>query len=102
MGSFNTLNAEFTCPRCSAMGDFDVYLYFGARLCRYYRIGDRIEWVLRKAPQNGGRPENGCLHGEAYFDCPLCHKDAHMLAIVENDVITAVIVDETQKPYVPD
>jgi hypothetical protein len=101
MAIYNELRATLTCPRCNAAIETIVNMYFGLRNLAQYKIGDRINWVPRKQPQNGGRPPDGNLDGEGYLECPHCMKDAHMLVIVRSDRIIDVRPDPAKEPYVP-
>lgn len=77
-------------------------LYFGFRNMLVYRIGDRYQWVDRKAVPNGGRPPDGSLDGEAYTECPACKKDFFAIVEVRRDVICGARPDPTKKPHIPD
>lgn len=66
-----------------------------------YSIGDEYKWLLGKAVQNGGRPENGNVDGEGYTVCSLCKKDFFVKVIIRNDVIRCVEPDLYKSPYIP-
>jgi len=90
------------CPRCGKESEMEVNLYFGFRNLIDYKIGDTVEWVPRKAVQNGGRPDNGNLNGEGYAECPICLKDFFVIAHIKNDVIESLQANSDKKPYIPD
>jgi hypothetical protein len=103
MGTYNTLRASMDCPRCHGSALMEIELSFGdTRNLHQYEIGDRYEWLPLKAPQNGGRPENGNLDGEGYVECPLCERDFFVKVQVRADTIQLVEVDSSKAPYVAD
>ena len=100
MGLYNTLDTEMTCPRCGAESNMEIECFFGLKNQIEYKLGDRVEWRLGKAVQNGGRPEGGNLDGEGYAECPICKRDFFILMVVVNDIIQGVKVNPDKKPYI--
>ena len=88
------------CPRCDALAEFQIDLYFGLRDQIRYDLGDTCEWVPRKALQNGGRPPDGNLDGEGYTQCPQCEKDFFVSVLARRDKLVAVQPDMSREPYV--
>jgi hypothetical protein len=102
MSVYNILKTRMNCPRCGTESEMEVDLYFGLRNQIQYQIGDKVEWIPQKAVQNGGRPENGNLNGEAYAQCPKCKKDFFVIAHIKNDVIESLQPNLEKKSYIPD
>src|SRR5687767_7949666 len=101
MAAFNTLHASLNCPRCGAKVDTEINCYFGD--CSNMvdlKIGDRYPWRPRKQTQNGGRPDNGCVDGEGYMECPRCQKDSFLLVMVRSDVVVRVVEDHIRQGYI--
>jgi hypothetical protein len=103
MGLYNTLPVQMICPRCQETVDVEVDCYFGYReSMKTFQIGDKYEWWLGKAVQNGGRPPDGDIDGEGYAECPACNKDFFVKVIVRGDVIKGVEPDPSRRYYIPD
>ncbi|MBK9034105.1 MAG: hypothetical protein IPL61_23035 [Myxococcales bacterium] len=68
----------------------EIELFFGLGNLLEYKIGDEIQWLPRKEPQNGGRPDGGDLDGDAYAVCPTCGAELNLVARVRNDVLVGV------------
>jgi hypothetical protein len=101
MGTFNYLPVKMNCPRCGEYVDTVVECFFGyTSEMKTFHVGDRYEWMPRKAVQNGGRPEGGNIDGEGYTDCPSCHKDFFVKIIVRDDVIQGVVYNRDKLPYI--
>ena len=99
MSTHNLLRTELTCTRCGKHGPMEVELFFGLGDLVEYQIGNCVQWVPNKQPQNGGRPDDGNLDGDAYVECPYCGKDFFAIARVQNDRIESVEPDLARKPY---
>jgi hypothetical protein len=97
---YNTLRTKLTCPRCGAVGEFEINMYFGNRQMFELRVGDRYPWVARKQPQNGGRPDGGNTAGEGYSQCTQCHKDSFWRVMVREDVIVNIEPDNEKPGYI--
>lgn len=79
-----------------------VDIYVGFKEMREYSVGNKIEWVPRKTPAKGGRPEGGDIAAEGYTECPICHKDFYATVKVRHDAIIGVEPDLSKKPHIPD
>lgn len=82
MSIYNTVEAELRCPCCGSTAIMKVNLYFGDRQLFELKMGDDVPWVPRKAVQNGGRPTDGNMEGEAYTECPICDREFFVVAHV--------------------
>lgn len=102
MSTYNMLHAVMKCPRCDNFAEMEILTYFGFRAFIDYKFGDAVEWVPRKIPKNGGRPEGGNLDGEGYAECPVCAKDFFVRVKVRSDKIEGVEHDSSKTPYIPD
>jgi hypothetical protein len=102
MGTYNILNTEMRCPRCGKESVMKIELYFGYRNLIEYKIGDKVEWLPRKAVHNGGRPEDGNLDGDGYAEFPRCKRDSFVVVHIRGDVIKRVEADLEREPYMPD
>ncbi len=102
MGTYNTLTATFTCPRCGGSTEMYAELFFGYRDQLSLRLGDRYPWRTDSSPQDGGRPEGGNCDGEGYVECPLCRRDFFVVAHVRSDIIEGLEHDPTKPGYIPD
>lgn len=102
VSTYNTVTMPLKCPRCGQSAAMTVDLYFGFRNLLEYQLGDRVEWIERRQPQNGGRPEGGNLDGVGYTECPPCQKDFHLTANVRADILQAVVPNLNIAPYIPD
>lgn len=82
------------------MAEMQINMYFGFRNQFSYKIGDEIQWVPRREPQNGGRPPNGDMNGDAWMECPICSNDSYLLVEIRSDRIVAVKANDSNKPFV--
>lgn len=90
MSTHNKLKAEVKCPRCEAECLMEIELFFGLGNLIDYKIGDKIQWVPKKEPQNGGRPKDGNLDGDAYAVCPKCGSELNLVAEIRDDILTGI------------
>ena len=90
MGTPNIITATLNCSRCSKIRAMEVEAIFGIDNFIHYHIDDRVSWVNRAAPQNGGRPENGNFDVEGYVECSSCGKDFWVIIKIREDFIKAV------------
>ena len=94
MGVYNILKTKIECPNCKEISEQQVDLYFGYRNeMLEFKIGDKYVWKEGKEVQNGGRPTNGNLDGEGYFECENCDKDFGVKVLVRDDRIQAIKTD---------
>lgn len=87
MAMYNILIADLSCPHCQRQSRTPVNIYFGFCNLLQYQMGDRVQWVPRKQPQNGGRPPNGDLDSEGYAECAVCHQDYFVRVSVRADAL---------------
>jgi DNA-directed RNA polymerase subunit RPC12/RpoP len=78
------------CSNCKAISLMDIELFFGFGNLINYKIGDKVQWIPRKEPQNGGRPPNGNLNAKAYTVCPNCGHEIALVAKIHKDTLMAV------------
>jgi ribosomal protein S27AE len=104
MGSYNTVSAPVTCPRCGALVTADIEVRFGdTSKFVTLKIGDTVPWVPGRVEKHGGRPEGGHLDGDGYMECPNCGKDSFLTVSIRGDAIEAVTHRSSSKaPYIPD
>jgi len=102
MAIYNNMQYSGICPRCGLEQQFCAQLHFGLRDLIDYRIGDSVQWVGRKAVQNGGRPPDGTTVAEGYVVCPSCELDFFIEVTVHNDRIIKLSNDSSREPYLPD
>jgi len=101
MGTYNEIYYELQCPRCKEESKQYIQLHFGdTRYLTELKIGDKYPWVENKSIQNGGRPENGNIDGEGYVECEKCKKDFIVKAIIRNDILENIVIDQSKKPYI--
>ena len=78
----------------------EIELKLGFRSQISYRIGDRYRWIVGKAVQNGGRPENGNIDGNGYSECPFCGRDFFVIVHIRSDVIEGAIANDAKEAYI--
>ncbi len=82
MTTHNCLMTSVKCSNCGVVFSMDIELFFGFGNLIDYKFGDEIKWIPRKEPQNGGRPPDGNLNGEAYTVYPNCNCEINLVAKV--------------------
>jgi len=97
----NNVMAEVGCPQCGRSAVQQIEGWFGDRNLYEYTVGDRVKWVPRRAPQNGGRPELGTAEAEGYFVCEGCGADWFVKISIAKDVIAGIEIDESRAGYIP-
>ena len=103
MGTFNTLAALLTCPRCGKQGEMEIELRHGNTANQLHlKLGDDYPRMLREpvstADQLGAAP----LLVEGYCECHLCQKDFFVTVALENNRLTSAQVDLIKPGHVPD
>lgn len=100
MSTHNIVKLTMECPRCGNAHMVDIELFCGIGNLIVYQIGDKIAWVPRAAPQNGGRPHNGDCECLGYAECGGCKKDFFVTAKICNDVLVDIYVDRSRQPCI--
>jgi hypothetical protein len=96
MSVHNTLRAGLACPHCGTIGLQDIEVFFGLGNLLEYKVGDRVTWVPRKAPQNGGRPAAGRMISRGYAECESCGRSFFVRVVIELDKIATAEIDPSQ------
>jgi hypothetical protein len=101
MGTYNTVHAGLTCPHCGHRTDHAIEVKSGNTAnMDHFAIGDRYKWFSSRAPQNGGRPEDGSVDAVGYTECPACERDFFVKVQIVRDVIRAVTADTSKPGYI--
>lgn len=100
MSTYDLLRIVMRCPRCGSTREAEVEVFFGCGNLIEYKVGDTVQWVARKAPQNGGRPADGSCDGMGYVECEGCHKDFFVKVLVRNDVLVDAVPDTDREGYI--
>jgi hypothetical protein len=104
MAMYNLLNVQMRCPHCGNVSEMQAEFRFGFLNLDTYSLGDKLRWTDEHG--NGlrfpnERPTGGNYIGEAYVECPVCHKDLWLTVWVVNDIIERAEYDPTKKGYIP-
>lgn len=97
----NIIRATFACPRCGGTHEHAIESTLDGQgfASPDYRIGDRINWLPTREPEEGGRPLNGDLDTDGYAVCDVCGKDFFVRVEVRNDQLVKVEVDPSKPGY---
>lgn len=93
-----------SCPICGDFSFVSGELYFGNTTIRHtYTLGDRCHWLPHHDIQEGGRPENGTMDGDAMLLCENCGHVFFVKLLIRNDIVTDIIVnpEKSDIAYLP-
>ena len=91
---YNYLLFDGECPRCHKIMSFKAEFKFGYLNLDTYRVGERINQDKEIQKNIGKIIENG------YVECEDCQKDFLIDIIIENSIITCVMVNNKIKGYI--
>jgi hypothetical protein len=100
MSIYNFLKLTIRCPHCDITSEMEADFRFGLRNLDTYHLGDRFRWTGDGVCTPRKRPEGGDYTGDAYTECPHCHRDFWLIVKVRNDIIESAEVDSTRKGYI--
>jgi hypothetical protein len=103
MGTFNTLLATATCPRCLEKAEATIELKAGdTRHMETFHLGDDYKWMESASILKGGRPSGDRIVICGYTECDLCKRDFFVKVLLVGNRLQSLEPDYERLPYIPD
>lgn len=99
----NILTTLAQCPHCNIVCPQNIELDLDGQGMSHadYSIGETVDWLPGRSPEEGGRPADGTVDKDGYVVCSSCERDFFVIVQIRNDKIALATVNAAKPGHMP-